>query len=70
MPEEKTETAEGLSAETLAWLDEEDKKTEETAKKIVSGEIPASALEGWNSENWQLKASGGAAPDIDVEGDV
>lgn len=66
MPEEKTEIAEGLSKADLAWIEEEDKKMDETEKKIASGEIPQSFIAGWTSENWQRKASGAAPDDMDV----
>jgi len=65
MPKEKTEVAEGLSAEELAWLDEEDAKAEETEKKIASGEIPQSVVSGWSSDNWQTKAGEQPPPDIE-----
>jgi hypothetical protein len=66
MPKETVEIAEGLSAETLAWLEESEKSMAETEKKIESGEIPQTAINGWTSENWQQKASMPAPDDIDV----
>lgn len=60
------ERAEGLSAETIAWLDASEKSLEETEKKIASGEISQSDLLGWTSENWQQKASMPAPDDIDT----
>ena len=66
MPIEKTEVAEGLDKDTLAWLDDSEKSLDETEKKIASGEIPRENIAGWDSENWQAKANAGAPPDIDV----
>jgi hypothetical protein len=66
MPKDKTETAEGLSEETLAWLDASEKSMAETEKKIASGEIPQDVLSGWTSENWQVKASMPAPDDLEV----
>lgn len=61
-----TETAKGLSAETLAWLEASEKSMAETEKKIASGEIPQDVLAGWSSENWQKKASMPAPEDLEV----
>lgn len=60
------EIAEGLSDEDLAWMEAEKKKSKETEAKIASGEIPQSAIAGWDSENWQTKASTPAPEDMDV----
>lgn len=66
MPEEKTEVAEGLDDETLAWLEDSEKVLDETEKKLDSGEIPQSVSSAWSSDNWQTKASGKAPEDIDI----
>jgi len=62
---DKVEVQEGLDAETLAWIEEEEKKAEIAAAKIASGEIPQTAIAGWSSENWQTKASAPAPDDIE-----
>jgi hypothetical protein len=66
MPKQTTEVADDITAEQLAWIDEEEKKTKATAKAIVTGEIPQSAINGWDSENWQTKASTPAPDDVDI----
>ena len=66
MPTKKTEIDPNASDETLAWIAEEEAESKETEKKIASGEIPQSAVAGWDSANWQEKASGAAPPDLDV----
>jgi hypothetical protein len=54
------ERAEGLSAETIAWLDASEKSLEETEKKIASGEISqlAPAIESGSSHDYSLNRSG------------
>ena len=49
---DKVEVQEGLDAETLAWIEEEEKKAAETEKKIAAGEIDMS---GWETDSWQAK---------------
>jgi len=66
MPEEKTEVIDDLTPEQEAWLTDEDVKADETEKKIASGEIPQDAIAGWESENWQTKASTPAPEDQEL----
>jgi hypothetical protein len=62
-----SEVAEGLSDETLAWLEESEKSLIETEKKIASGEIPQDLINGWTSANWQQKVAMPAPEDIDTD---
>ena len=66
MPKETVETADNISDEDKAWMAEEDRKMKETEKKIASGEISEASMAGWDSENWQTKASAGAPDDVDI----
>lgn len=66
MADPKIEVQEGMDAETLAWIEEEQQKAKLVKAKIESGEIPRSAVAGWDSENWQQKAATPAPEDVNT----